>query len=193
MASEQPQPSAHPRLRRTGLALLTVVIALAAVIALLLFLQNRDRSQLHDATAASDVPGQLFPDQGRAHLPAGERPPEPYASDPPTSGAHAPVAIRRDGARLTDDQLLHALELGDVVLLYGTRTPPPGLATLARRLAGPFDPALAASGQAVVLGYRPGVEGVVALAWRHIERASGAGDPALEAFASYWLGRGAGG
>jgi hypothetical protein len=193
MAPEQPDTSAHPRLRRSGLAFLTVAVALGGVIVLLLFLQGRDRSQLQDDRGAADAPGQVFPDQGRAHLAAGERPPRPYASDPPTSGAHVPVAIRRDGARLTDDQLLHALELGDVVLLYGTRTPPAGLPALARRLAGPFDPALAASGQAVVLGHRPGVEGVVALAWRHMEQASGAGDPALEEFASYWLGRGASG
>ncbi len=193
MASEQPDTSTHPRLRRLGLTLLTVVVALGLVVLLLLFLQGRDRSQLHDDTSATDAPGQVFPNQGHAHLDAGERPSEPYASDPPTSGAHAVVAIRRDGARLTDDQLLHALELGDVVLLYGTRTPPAGLPELARRLAGPFDPALAAGGQAIVLGYRPGVDGVVAVAWRHLARTSGVDDPALEEFAAYWLGRGANG
>jgi Protein of unknown function (DUF3105) len=193
MASEQPPTSTHPRLRRTGLAALTVVVALGGVVLLLLFLQGRDRSQVGGGTTTASGPGQVLPDQGHAHLTAGERPNAPYASDPPTSGPHRPVAIRADGARLTDDQLLHALELGDVVLLYGTASPPRGLSELAQRVAGPFDPALAASGQAVVLGRRLGTDGVVALAWRHMLRAPDAADPALEQFASYWLGRGAGG
>lgn len=180
-------------MRRAGIALLTVAVALGGVILLLLFLQGRDRSQVGDGPSAAGGPGQVVPDQGHEHLAAGERPDQPYASDPPASGAHVPVAIRRDGERLTDDQLLHALELGDVVLLYGTPRPPPGLPALARQVAGPFDPALAASGQAVVLGRRPGIEGVVALAWRHVLRTPGVEDPQLKEFAAYWLGRGAGG
>ncbi|HMJ01873.1 MAG TPA: DUF3105 domain-containing protein [Conexibacter sp.] len=194
MASEHPPTSSpHPRLRRLGLGVLTAVVALAGVVALLLILQGRDRSQLQSDPDAASGPGQVFPDQGHAHLAAGERPDAPYASNPPTSGAHAPVEIGRDGTRVTDDQLLHALELGDVILLYGTPRPPAGLQALAQQVAGPFDPALAASGQAVVLGSRPGVDGVVALAWRHMLRAPTAADPALEEFAAYWLGRGASG
>lgn len=192
MASEQPPIPQHPRLRRVGIAFLTLAVALGGVILLLLFLQGRDRSQVgRGSGAAAAEPGQVFPDRGREHIAPGERPDAPYASNPPTSGAHVPVAVRRDAARLTDDQLLHALELGDVVLLYGTPRPPAGARELAQRLAGPFDPALAASGQAVVLGYRPRTDGVVALAWRHMLRAPSADDPALEEFASYWLGRGA--
>ncbi len=77
------------------------------------------------------------------------------------------------------------------MLLYGTRSPPAALRALAERLSGPFDPALAASGAAVVLGERPDVAGIVALAWRHMLRVPDATDPALEDFADYWLGRGA--
>lgn len=193
MASEQPPTSTHPRVRRAAIALLTVAVALGGVILLLLFFQGRDRSQVGGEAAPATGPGQVFPDQGDEHLARGQRPSRPYASNPPTSGPHVPAPIERDGARLSDDQILHALELGDVVLLYGTARPPPGLAALARQLGGPFDPALAASGQAVVLGRRPGTEGVVALAWRHMLRAPDASDPQLEEFASYWLGRGAGG
>jgi hypothetical protein len=96
-----------------------------------------------------------------------------------------------DRARLSDDQLLAALATGDVVYMYGTRTPPPGLAALAAQMAPPFTPALAATGQAVVLARRPATTGVVALAWAHLLRAPDAGDPALRAFTQFWLGRGA--
>ena len=43
----------------------------------------------------------------------------------------------------------------------------------------------------MILADRPGTDGVVALAWRRMLRARGPTDPALEAFADYWLGRGA--
>src|SRR4051794_36798711 len=93
---------------------LAVVVALAAVVGVLLFVQSRDKSQVDSATASA--PGRLLPDQGADHhpAPAGFR----YATDPPTSGPHVPAAIARDRAPLTDDQLLNGLELGDVVLVY---------------------------------------------------------------------------
>jgi hypothetical protein len=185
----------HRGLRRAGGALLVLVIALAGVVGLLLLVESRDSSQVDRPASASHGPGQLFPDQGHAHLQPGQKPQQPYASDPPTSGPHVPEAIDSDraGTRLSDDQLLHALELGDVVMLYGGAKPPAALAALAEQLAGPFDPALAATGQAVVLGRRPGTRGVVALAWRHLLRVPDATAPALEQFGSYWLGRGASG
>ena len=190
-SSSPPGPTPHRRMRQAGGVLLTAAVALGGVILLLLFFQSRDDSQLRRSEPVPAGPGQLFPDQGHAH----ERPSKPYASDPPTSGPHAAEPIRsdEDGTRLTDDQILHALELGDVVLLYGTPRAPAALRALARRVAGPFDPALAASGQAVVLGRRAGVEGVTALAWRHLLTASSASDPALERFAQFWLGRGTAG
>jgi len=115
----------------------------------------------------------------------------PYDSNPPTSGPHAPEPVLRDATRLDDDQLLQALQAGDVVFIYGTHTPPAGLRALANALAPPFSPALAASGQAVILARRPGVKGIVGLAWTHLTRAQTTNDPRLRAFANVWLGRGA--
>lgn len=192
--SSAPVPPPHRRLRKLGAVLLTAAIALGGVVLLLLFFQGRDHSQIRDGSGeAVSGPGQVLPDQGHEHLARGERPPKPYASDPPASGAHVPVAIRSDadGTVLSDDQILHALESGDVVLLYGTPRAPAALRAVAERVAGPFEPALATVGQAVVVGRRPGIDGVVALAWRRLLRAPSAGDPALEEFASFWLGRGA--
>ena len=79
------------------------------------------------------------PTSEQAHLKPGDKRPE-YDSDPPTSGAHVPEPVIRDEAELNDDQLLSALETGNVVFMYGTKTPPPGLRELANRLASPFTP-----------------------------------------------------
>jgi Protein of unknown function (DUF3105) len=188
-------PPPHRRLRRVGVGLLAVLIGLAGAVGLLFVFEGRDTSQVTPPASTTAGPGQLYPDQGHAHLKPGQRPAQPYASDPPTSGPHVPAAIGSDadGTRLSDDQILQALELGDVVVLYGTPRAPAALRALADKLAGPFDPALAASGQALILARRPGTNGVIALAWRHELHVPSARDAALEPFADYWLGRGVGG
>jgi hypothetical protein len=167
---------------------LAVVVALGAVVGLLLFVGSRDRSTF-EGGASGPAPGRLLPDQGNEHrrAPAGFR----FATDPPTSGPHLPVAVRHEGS-LSRDELLHALETGDVVLVYGSRALEPALRGLQEDVAGPFDPALAAAGQAVILDLRPGTAGVVALAWRRMLRARSPDDPQLRAFAESWLGKGAG-
>jgi hypothetical protein len=173
MESSTPSPGpSHNRLRRFGLTLLTLVVALGGFVLVLLFFEGRDDSQVPQATSGGDVPGQVVSDQRRAQ-------------------ASAPIRSDRDGTRLSEDQLLHALELGDVVLLYGTKAAPPALRALQERVSGPFDPVLAANGAAVILGYRPGTNGVTALAWKRVLRAPSPTDPALQEFADYWLGRGA--
>jgi Protein of unknown function (DUF3105) len=114
-----------------------------------------------------------------------------YDSDPPTSGAHVPAPVVRDRVGLSDDQLLQALGVGDVVIVYGPRHPPPGLAAFTRSVAPPFTPALAATGDAVILSPRAGIRGVVALAWTHLLRVPSPSDPLLREFVGFWLGRGA--
>jgi hypothetical protein len=171
---------------------LVVVVAVGLAIAVIaLFsgglLAGRDSPGVSGAQSGPGVP---FPDQGNARLAPGQTPPH-YDSDPPTSGPHRSAAIDRDRTELTDDQLLQALSVGDVVLMYGTRTPPPGLAATARGVAPPFTPALAATGQAAVLAHRPGTTGVLGLAWAHMVHVRSPTDPTLRTFAQYWLGRGA--
>lgn len=173
--------------RFAGIAV-AVVIGLAAVAGLLVFLSSRDRSQV---SARPRGPGQAFPDQGMAVLRPGQRPPRPYASDPPTSGPHARVPVTRDAARLSDAQVLTALAAGNVILFYGTASPPAPLRALANDEAGSFDAPLARTGQAVVLAARPGTPGVVAAAWRHLLRTPSPTDPALRQFVEAWLGVGA--
>lgn len=182
----------HPGLQRAGAVGLIAVVSIAALIGLLVFFNSRDDAGI--SSSEPKGPGQVFPDQGNRQLGAGERPGVRYASNPPTSGPHRPVPIRADQSVLSNDQILQAAAAGDVLFLYGSAQPPEGLAALARDvMGGPFDPSLAAGGQAVVLGRRPGTRGVVAVAWRHLERAPSASVPALRQFAEYWLGRGAAG
>ena len=170
---------------------LGVVVTAAALAGLLLFLASRDSSTFQGTTG----PGQVFADQGHQHLAPGASGAAKfvYDSNPPTSGPHVPVLANRDLQHLSTDELLQALELGDVVLVYGDRRLQPGLRRLASSLAGPYSRSLAAAGQAVVLDFQRGRSGVVGVAWRHLLPSSRPSDPRLQAFIQFWLGRGASG
>lgn len=161
-----------------------VVAAAAVLIALVLVLSARDEAPL---SAAPPGPGELQPDRGAAH----DGPARAEGDEPPTSGPHRPDLVPRDRRPITDDQLVHALELGNVVLLYDAAQPPAALVRLQRDVAGPFDAELAAAGQAVVLAPREGAGPATALAWRRILRADDPADPRLRDFAEAWLARGA--
>ncbi len=170
-----------------AILLASLVVAGGLIAALSGSFAGRDQPGLSSPPAAL---GQPFPDLGHAHLRPGEPRPA-YDSSPPTSGAHVPEPVRRQNVPMNDDQLLEALERGDVVIVYGTRTPPSGLRAHARSIAGPFSPALAAAGQAVILAPRPGTSGIVALAWTRMLRVGTPTDPRLRAFVQFWLGKGA--
>lgn len=164
-------------MRRVVIVVATVLVAAGACVALIALLASRDSGQV----AESSGPGVLEPER-TSDAPA---PPE----DPPTSGPHRPEPVERDAAELTQDQLLEALSQGNVVIAYDAAEPPAELVTLQEEVAGPFDPQLAAAGQAVILARRPGVGGIVALAWRRKLEASGPDDPALREFTEAYLGQ----
>lgn len=175
-------------LERVAIAVAALALSVGLIAILSGYFQSHDQAGL---SGASPGPGQAFADQGDAVLPAG-RPAPAYDSQPPTSGPHHAAPLPgADGQRLTTDQLLQALALGDVVILYGGPQPPSGLTAVAHAVAGPFSTALAASGQAVILARRPGTTGLIGLAWAHMIRTYSASDPALRQFAQFWLARGA--
>jgi uncharacterized protein DUF3105 len=156
-------------------------LAAAACLVLITILANRDSS----GVTKTSGPGTLMPDRGSSHV-DGPRTPASPPDDPPTSGPHRPEPVTRDEVPLSDDQLLEALHLGNVVFAYDGS--PAELKKIQEDVSGPFDPELAAAGQAVILDKRPGVKGVIALAWRRELRSS---DPAqLREFADAWLGQG---
>jgi hypothetical protein len=174
-------------LERLAVILASLALSFGLIAVLSGFFQSRDASQL---AGGGPGPGRQFRDMGNTILTAGRLRP-PYDSSPPTSGPHLLEPVTRDWAPLNDDQLLSALALGDVVILYGPPVPPQALVDLARSVAGPFTAALAATGQAVILSRSPQLRGFVGLAWTHMLRVRRANDPRLAGFASYWLGRGA--
>jgi len=172
--------------RRALVVLLGVALAIAALGGLMFFLASRENAEVD---APSRAPGEAQRDLGARHLPAGEHVPLENLTDPPTSGPHHPRAIERDRATLDPNQILHALELGNVILFYEPGAPAGALQAIQRDLTGPFDPELAAAGQAVILAPREGSRGVTAAAWRRLAR--GVTPQAARAFAEHWLGRGA--
>jgi hypothetical protein len=171
--------------RRPAVAAAATLVAILALGGLVVILAAHDSSTVHHPG-----PGVREPDQGARHL----RAPAAgfhYASDPPTSGPHVPIVPRIEDGRLSTDQLLEGLELGDVVIRYGDPAARPALLGLAQRAAGRFSRALSAAGQAVILDRRPGWPGVTAVAWRRRLQASSPADGRLPAFVEAWLGRGA--
>jgi hypothetical protein len=173
-----------PALRRAGTVVVLVLLGLAGVVAAILFFSSRDQSKI----TQTGVPGVLLLDQGDKHL----RAPRPvkYATTPPASGPHVVKAIRRDGELIDADQLLSALELGNVVIVYpGHGAPPPFLRAVQNTDSGPLDPALLQTGNQVVLARYRGVRRIAAMAWRHWYVATSPQDPRLQAFTDYWLGR----
>ena len=176
-------------MRRLGIVIAGVVLVLGAVAVFQIVLSSRDNANVDGAAAASG-PGELQRDLGARHLTAGEKTPTTGLTDPPTSGPHHPQLATRDGVKLSDDQILQALELGDVILFYDAPKPPAALRALQRDVTGPFDAEVAAAGQQVILARRAGVGGVTAAAWRRLLHARDASDPQLRAFAEAWIGRG---
>ena len=177
-------------LERVAIVVASLVLSIGLIAVLSGFFAGRDQAGVSEGGSVVRTIGQTFPDLGHAHLRPGDARPS-YNSDPPTSGAHIPEPILLDRNVLNDDQLLEALEVGDVVLMYGSGRPPPGLGALARKEGGRFTPALAAAGQAVVLAKRARTNGVIALAWTHLLHVPSAADPTLPQFIQQWLGRGA--
>ena len=170
-------------MRRALPAIAGVALAVAAVAAVFLIVTGRDDSQV----AGPQGPGELQPNRGASH----SGPAEVSGDDPPTSGTHEPRLVTRDRRPITDDQLIHALELGDVVILYDARQPPAALERLQEDvMGGPFDAEVAAAGQAVILARRAGAGPATALAWRRILRADDPSDANLRDFTEFWLGRG---
>jgi hypothetical protein len=175
-------------LERLGIVVVSLAIAVG-VIALLSggLAGGRDDPGLSGPAGAG--PGTAYRDQGDALLAPGQPRPA-YDSDPPSSGPHRPRAISADNEVIDDDQLLQALALGNVVFLYSTPQSPRGLRAIADDVSPPFTPALARSGQAVILARRPGLSRITAVAWTRVLRSDDGNR--LRAFASRWLGKGAG-
>lgn len=183
---ERPEPGYVKVLERIAIGIASLALSVGLILLLSGYFSQRDQAAV---SGTRSDPGQAFADLGHGVLGPGEH--VSYDSIPPTSGPHIPKPVVSDGAPISDDQLLQALQLGDVVIVYAPGPPPAGLQQLASSVAPPFSPALAAGGQAVILATRPGTTGLIGLAWAHLIRVRDASDPALRGFVTFWLGRGA--
>lgn len=172
---------------RVAIVLASLGLSVGLIALLSGFFTHNDQASL---SSPAVVRGQALRDQGDATLKRGQPRPR-YDSRPPTSGAHFAARVTSDDVPLNEDQLLTALASGDVVIMYGEPRAPGGLRTLAGALAPAFSPALARSGQAVILSKRRGLIGLIGLAWAHMLVVRDSSDPRLRDFAAYWLGRGA--
>jgi hypothetical protein len=173
--------------RRILIGVAVVIVAAAGCVALISLLASRDSSQVNEAAG----PGTLEPDRGSGRQNGPATPASP-ADRPPTSGRQREEHVLEDKTELTDDQILDALQSGNVIITYDGSKPPAALVALQRDVqGGPFDAFLSGAGQAVILAHRPGA-GTQALAWRRRLVASGPEDPKLRDFADAWLGQGPG-
>jgi hypothetical protein len=159
--------------RRLLPVLLGVVVVVAGLYGLLAGFNGRDSAGVDNGTAAGPGVRESLGSPG----------------DPPTSGDHRQANVTRE-RRLSREQLLTALDLGDVVIVHPPGAAPPPLKRLQDDVSGPFDPELAAAGQMVIVAPWKGVDGIEALAYRRRLQASSAADPQLRAFADRWLGTG---
>ncbi len=178
-------------MRRLLLVLLGTVVVAGGVFALLLAFNARDDAGVGGGAPAG--PGELQPDRGSRHLESTQPVPLEGLTDPPTSGAHHEALPTRDGGRLDPNEILHALELGNVIVFYDGARPTAPLRALQRDVSGPFDAEVAAAGQQVILARRETGSAVTAAAWRRLLRSEDAADPRLREFAETWIGRGVGG
>lgn len=120
--------------------------------------------------------GQSVPTQGRTHIQLGD-PHEPYNSDPPTSGPHAPpIGAGFYDEAPPDENLVHNLEHGYVILWYNcTGLDETGCQTLKTQIRDVMDRA-----KPVVIGTdvkkliavpRPSMEARIALtSWGRIDK-----------------------
>jgi hypothetical protein len=184
----RPAPRAPRNRRLVWLVIGAVVLVLAVLAGVLILAVGRD----DPAVGGGDTgPGRQYPDQGKNHLALGEQPKVKFNSNPPTSGPHLPDPVLRDGVQLTQDQVLQALERGNVIVFFDSARSGRALRKLQRQLTGPYMPAVGAAGQALILARRPDTKGVIAASWRHLLTVKSPTDPQLLAFANYWIGRGA--
>jgi hypothetical protein len=138
--------------------------------------------------ANQPVPGEAISIQGQQHIQPGQSHP-PYNSDPPTSGWHYDEPARADfyETSLPDEQLVHNLEHGHVIISYDC-------AKLAdcedvkaelRRLVDRFQR------WKIVAVARENADAAIALtAWGRIDKMDSYDEDRTEAFVRRWRNRG---
>ncbi len=173
-AARRPQKRTQPRwLIYVGLG----VLALALVVIF---------SSRALPSVSTPPPGELIADQGRDHVKPGDTHP-PYNSNPPTSGWHYDVSDKPGvyDSPLPDEELVHSLEHGYVIISYNCSTLPEGdcknlkdrLKTLAERQRL----------WKLIVVPRPNLDTQIALtAWRRIDKLNSLDEDRIVRFIDAW-------
>lgn len=138
--------------------------------------------------ANQPVPGQAMPIQSRDHIQVGQSHPA-YNSDPPTSGWHydEPAKAGFYETPLLDEQLIHNLEHGHVVISYDCSKLDDCTTVKAelQSLVGRFQR------WKIVAVPRQNADAAIALtAWGRIDKLDGYDESRITAFIRYWRDRG---
>jgi hypothetical protein len=138
--------------------------------------------------SSQPVPGEAVPIQGQQHIAPGQSHP-PYNSDPPTSGWHydQPADAGFYETALPDEQLVHNLEHGHVIISYDCSKLAdcePVKAEL-RAIVGRFQR------WKVVAVARENADAAIALtAWGRIDKLETYDEDRIVAFVKHWRDRG---
>jgi len=132
-------------------------------------------------------PGEQFPDEGRQHVPEGQR--VQYNTNPPTSGAHydtwAVWGIYAEAPE--DEKLVHNLEHGGIVIYYD---PDQIEGQTLDQLKGQVRQ-LSRRNPRIILTPRENFEGAIALtAWQYLQRLDHYDAAAIEQFYDAHIARG---
>ncbi len=138
--------------------------------------------------ANQPIPGETVPIQGQQHIAVGQTHP-PYNSDPPTSGWHydQPADAGFYETSLPDEQLVHNLEHGHVIISYDCAklTDCEDVKAELRQLVGRFQR------WKIVAVARENADAAIALtAWGRIDKMDSYDEDRVEAFVRRWRNRG---
>jgi hypothetical protein len=138
--------------------------------------------------ANQPVPGESMPIQGQQHIVPGQSHP-PYNSDPPTSGWHydEPAKAGFYETSLPDEQLVHNLEHGHVIISYDCNklADCEDVKAELRRLVDRFQH------WKIVAVARENADAAIALtAWGRIDKIDGYDEDRVVAFVKRWRNRG---
>jgi len=138
--------------------------------------------------ANQPIPGEAVTIQGQQHIAVGKNHP-PYNSDPPTSGWHYDEPARADfyDTSLADEQLVHNLEHGHVIISYdcGKLADCEEVKAELRDLVGRFQR------WKIVAVARENADAAIALtAWGRIDKLDSYDEGRIVAFVKSWRNRG---
>ncbi len=134
------------------------------------------------------TPGQAMPIQGQQHIPVGQSHPA-YNSDPPTSGWHYAEPARAGfyDTPLPDEQLVHNLEHGHVIISYdcGKLSDCESVQAELQDIVGRFQR------WKIVAVARENADAAIALtAWGRIDKLDSYDEDRIVAFVKKWRNRG---